>query len=536
MHQALRWGRRRRLTILGASAIAGSLAVAAIAVVSARRDPAPRPPEPESQRPRERHAEAREALEAIDAALEGGSADREVLLARLPGIRDPLEAAAGDAEAQALAGVAWELEGRARKAEAAYRRSLGLAPDRADARLGLARILLRRALVDAWPRHPMSDGVTRARSVAGVRAAREILPPGTGSAPALALSDALDGELRIRGSGEGSGRAALERPGNAGWTVEFEFLRGLCRSDDAALAAFERAIAARRRDALGWLGRGIRRYAESRIDLALSDLAEAIRLEPDLAESHHVRAQIRSAQGDAVRALADFDAAIACDPGDAVILNGRGYERSALEDFRGALADYDAAIRAAADFAQPWLNRGIAHERLEDPRAAEVDYGEAIERDPRLAWAWRNRGVLEMLSGRLEPALRDLDEAVRLDGDVADFHVMRADARRRAGDPTGATRDLDRAIELDRDAPVGWAERSMARAEAGDLPGAIADLGEAIRRDPHPMGYFNRARLLAQIGERDAALEDVRAALQRMAPADPYRTEAEALERELAGR
>jgi tetratricopeptide (TPR) repeat protein len=81
---------------------------------------------------------------------------------------------------------------------------------------------------------------------------------------------------------------------------------------------------------------------------ALSDLDEAIRLEPRNAVSRMNRGIILAESGKREEARRDFDAAVNLDPENPEIYKNRGYLRFLEGDLAGALEDYQRGLRAAA--------------------------------------------------------------------------------------------------------------------------------------------------------------------------------------------
>jgi tetratricopeptide (TPR) repeat protein len=74
-----------------------------------------------------------------------------------------------------------------------------------------------------------------------------------------------------------------------------------------ALKAYTEAIKLDRLAASAYVGRGAARLELGQLDAALSDLNQALRLKPDLADALFYRAQVHSRRGDSLAAQADLD-------------------------------------------------------------------------------------------------------------------------------------------------------------------------------------------------------------------------------------
>ena len=113
------------------------------------------------------------------------------------------------------------------------------------------------------------------------------------------------------------------------------------------------------------------------------------------------------------RAIQDYNEAIRLDPEDANTFNKRGIAYFRLGQYERAIEDYDEAIQLAPRFA-PYYNRGMAYfnQGLYD-RAIE-DYDEAIRLDPQIAISYANRALAYTRLGKDQEAQLDVARAVEL--------------------------------------------------------------------------------------------------------------------------
>lgn len=89
--------------------------------------------------------------------------------------------------------------------------------------------------------------------------------------------------------------------------------------------------------------RGIAFASTGRLDRALSDYGNALRLRPD-ADVFNNRGIVWRRKGYPERALADFDSALALKPASAAALFNRGLANADLGRLGAALADFDRAL------------------------------------------------------------------------------------------------------------------------------------------------------------------------------------------------
>jgi Tfp pilus assembly protein PilF len=184
---------------------------------------------------------------------------------------------------------------------------------------------------------------------------------------------------------------------------------------EAALDAFNDAVASGDHLAEAYANRGIANEALSNYDSAVGDYTEALRLfgpdSPDVPEVQNNRgvAFLRLRRNE--EAMADFDAAIDADPDYAEAFANRGRAFLDQEDYDAAIEDLDHAIELKVDLAEAYGNRALAFESMGDDEKAIADYSRAIElsHDPQ---AYFNRGMLRYTLGCFNLAYQDFSTIV----------------------------------------------------------------------------------------------------------------------------
>ena len=115
-----------------------------------------------------------------------------------------------------------------------------------------------------------------------------------------------------------------------------------------------------------------------RLDDAIAQYDEALRLQPGFAHAYSNRAVAHLKKGDFTRALADCNEALRLNPGFADATCNRADTYAGKGDYDHAIADYNEAIRLNPDFANAynnlaWLLAACSEDRIRDGRRAE-DY------------------------------------------------------------------------------------------------------------------------------------------------------------------
>ncbi|HEX8355450.1 MAG TPA: tetratricopeptide repeat protein, partial [Pyrinomonadaceae bacterium] len=198
---------------------------------------------------------------------------------------------------------------------------------------------------------------------------------------------------------------------------------------------------------------------------------------------------------------------------DPVRLFTRGQEAHAKKEFERALELYDEALQLRPDFPEAEFQKAGALVALKRAPEAEKSYRRAMELRPTWPLPPASLGLLLVRTqGRERDAEPLLRRALELDAKNLTAAVALAELRARAGDAAESVTLWRRAAGLKPDDASLWV--SLARAEAGakDTAAALKSFGRAIEVEPgNVAARLGRADLLIASGEKERALEDVRA-------------------------
>jgi tetratricopeptide (TPR) repeat protein len=125
--------------------------------------------------------------------------------------------------------------------------------------------------------------------------------------------------------------------------------------DDAGVASEIKFAALERRAEAYFSGRGD-------FERAIEDASAAIKLRPEDADAHLLRAGLYLAYNEFEKAIADYGTVLKLRPDDAAALASRAYSHVQAGDSALAIADYDALIRLRPDDAGAIYDRGGAYE------------------------------------------------------------------------------------------------------------------------------------------------------------------------------
>lgn len=209
------------------------------------------------------------------------------------------------------------------------------------------------------------------------------------------------------------------------------------------------------------------------------------------------------------------------DAADPVKLFKRGEDAHAKKDYEQAIEFYEEALRLRPEFPEAEFQRAGALASLGRLPEAEKSYRRAMELKP--AWALPPAALgllLARTQGREREAEPLLRHALELDPKNLTATVALADLRARAGDAAEGLALLRRATEIKSDDASLWIVRARAERSVKDSASATKSYTRAVEVEPANVeARLGRADLFLESGEKDLALEDVRA-LEAQSKAD----------------
>lgn len=147
---------------------------------------------------------------------------------------------------------------------------------------------------------------------------------------------------------------------------------------------------------------------------ALSDMNEAIKLQPKFSGLYINRAFLRYNTDDYFGAMADFDYALELDPLNSTALFNRGVLLAEVNANDRALSDFTQVLSLNPNDYRALYNRAVIYGKKGDYRAGIDDVNRVIEAFPDFPGAIYLRGEFERRSGDLRAAKRDYDKAMAL--------------------------------------------------------------------------------------------------------------------------
>jgi tetratricopeptide (TPR) repeat protein len=250
-------------------------------------------------------------------------------------------------------------------------------------------------------------------------------------------------------------------------------------------------------------------------DKAISDLTQALKLDPNSTLAYRWRGVAYSEKEDYDHAIADHTQAIKLDPNFAKAYNRRGGAYREKKDYDRAIADCTQAIKLDPNYSSAYINRGLAYANKKDYDRAITDFTQAIKLDPNWAAAYGFRGATYAMKGDYDRAITDFTQAIKLDPNDAAAYGFRSATYVMKGDYDRAITDCTQAIKLDPNDAAAYGFRGLMYSEKKDYDRAIADYTQAIKLDPNfADAYYNRGNAYSDKGDYDRGIADFNQALR----------------------
>ena len=178
------------------------------------------------------------------------------------------------------------------------------------------------------------------------------------------------------------------------------------------------------------------------------------------------------AQGRLDDALADLNEDLRLAPEDAIGLTFRATVYMKLGKAGNAGSDLDEALKLKPDLPQALVAKGLLEYQSGDLDAAIADSTKAIGLDSRLTAAYNNRGAALRDKGEYQRAIADFNVVVRMSPAQARPLFNRGLAYQRAGNRAQALKDFEAALVLSPDDPDALAGRASIGSPVGQAPKA----------------------------------------------------------------
>ncbi len=262
------------------------------------------------------------------------------------------------------------------------------------------------------------------------------------------------------------------------------------------------------------------RYAEADNDLgavflgqgkvqeAMSQFEQTLRLEPDCAQAHNNLGIALAQTGSIEEAIAQCEQALQIKPDFAEAHNNLGAVFLGQGRLQEAISHYEQALRIKPDYAQAHDKLGIALAQTGKFEEAIAHYKRALQINPDYAEAHYDLGVAFENVERETEAIDQYEKALRIYPDYVGAHVNLGNAFLRIGKVTEATEEYEQALRINPNYAEAYSNLGAILQRLGKLPEAVARYEQALRIKPdYVEAHFNLGLALEKLGRTPEAIE-----------------------------
>ena len=259
--------------------------------------------------------------------------------------------------------------------------------------------------------------------------------------------------------------------------------------------------------------------ANSKIDLAFSDISKAIEIDPNNPETYKVRGNLYRLLNQHDKAKNDLDKAIEMGSIDKDIYLYRGLSNIGLDENLHAVSDLSRFLILGHDSdqyrPQALLKRGIVNFHLEEYANAFEDINRSLELDASLSDAYGYRGMIYCIEEEYEIAYDDLDVGILSNEDNILLYLYRGLASFNLNINDSGFSDLDHYIQNIENSNTdelyqSYLYRGILLDRRGQYEASFSDLNTAISLIESPTSaYFYRGKINIILEEYELAIKDL---------------------------
>ena len=282
-----------------------------------------------------------------------------------------------------------------------------------------------------------------------------------------------------------------------------------------AMVQYEQALRLNPNLAAAHYNLGVALARMGRVPEAVEHYEQALRLMPDLAAAHYNLGTALARLGRVPEAIEHYEGALRLQPWDPDAHYNLGMAMERAGRVQEAIGQYEQTLRIKPDLVEAHYNLGVALARLGRVPEAVGHWEQVLRLKPDYAEAHNNLGNALAQVGKVPEAIEHYEEALRLDPYYADAQYNLGLALEQSGQIGEAIAHYEQALRLRPDYAEAHNNLGSALARLGRVPEAIGHWEQALRIKPdYARAHYNLGTALEEAGRVPEAIGHYEQALR----------------------
>ncbi|MHC4155953.1 MAG: tetratricopeptide repeat protein [Planctomycetota bacterium] len=242
-----------------------------------------------------------------------------------------------------------------------------------------------------------------------------------------------------------------------------------------------------------------------KIEEAIKNYTQALKLKPNYGDVHVCLGIILSAGGKSEEAIKHYEKAVESDPKDHRVHCGLGGALYRAGRFDEAHQQFIEAVKLKPHYSEGHKSLGFSFARQQNSEKAIWHYRQALKYAPDDADTHRRLGMILARQGNIDEAVAHLEQATDLRPDFAEAQKALGIALASTGKLDEGCERIRKAVQLQPQDVDGRYFLGVLLAQRGDVDGAVKEFREVLRINPnHAAAQSGLNTLLLKSGDSGA--------------------------------